>query len=273
MTSLAALIDLERYPLDRLDSPAGEALVDRCRTMLAQSGACQLHDFVRPEIVTELIAEAQALRPAAHHTDDTHNVYFEPTERWAALPESDVRRHLEHSSKFTAGYDRIAAQSPLRRLFETDELTGFVRRCLGLPELYRDADPAAALSYAIFARGDELGWHFDRSEFAVTIMLAPSPDGGTYEYAQDVRTPTAENYDQVAAILAGTSDSVITLHNRPGTLSLFRGRYSIHRVTPNASDTPRVNAVLAYATTRDHVMNEVTRELFYGTPAVAPAVS
>ena len=34
MTSLQTIVDLDRYPIDRLDLPEGEALVDRCREML-----------------------------------------------------------------------------------------------------------------------------------------------------------------------------------------------------------------------------------------------
>ena len=262
MTSLTSLLDLDRYPIDQLDSPAGAALVDRCRAMLDEDGACQLHGFVRPDAVAAMAAEAQALLATGHRTDDTHNVYFETIDE--SLPESDVRRHLEHSSKLTAGMDRIADESPLRAIYETDEMTAFVRRCLGLDELYRDADPAGALSYASFATGDELGWHFDRSEFAVTLMLQPTPEGGIYEYVQNLRTPQDENVAGVAEVLTGRSESVVTLANQPGTLSMFRGRYSIHRVTPNASPVPRLNAVLAYATVPDHVLNTVTRELFYG---------
>jgi hypothetical protein len=265
MTSLQTIVDLDRYPLDRLGRPEGDALVDRCREMLDRTGACQLDGFVRPDAVAQLVTEADDLRSSSHRTDDTHNVYFEEIDD--ALPDDDVLRRLQRSAKFTAGYDRIPEGSPLRRVYETDEMTTFVGRALGIDELYRDADAAGALSYAIFERGDELGWHFDRSEFAVTLMLQPSPAGGAYEYVKDLRTVSDENHAGVSQVLDGDRSGVVSLQNRPGTLSLFRGRYSMHRVTPNESDTPRINAVLAYARTRDHQLNAVTRELFYGTPA------
>jgi hypothetical protein len=265
MNSLPTIVDLDRYPIDQLDRPAGEALVRRCRQMLAETGACQLHGFVRPAATAQLVAEADGLRASAHRTDDTHNIYFETIDE--SLPASDVRRRLQRSAKFTVGYDRIPVDSPLRALYTTGAMTDFVGQALGIDELYRDADSAGALSFAIFERGDELGWHFDRSEFAVTLMLQPSPAGGAYEYVKDLRTPTDENRDAVAHVLDGARDSVVTLHNRPGTLSLFRGRYSLHRVTPNEDETPRINAVLAYARTPDHRLNDVTRELFYGTTA------
>jgi hypothetical protein len=265
MTSLDTIVDLDRYPIDRLGHPEGDALVARCREMLSATGACQLHGFVRPDAVAALVAEADALRPSSHRTDDTHNVYFEPIDD--ALPADDLLRRLQRSAKFTVGYDRIPADSPVRGLYETDEMTDFIGSALGIEELYRDADSAAALSFAIFERGDQLGWHFDRSEFAVTLMLQPTSAGGAYEYVKDLRSADDENRTGVTKVLDGDRTSVVSLHNHPGTLSLFRGRYSMHRVTPNESDEPRINVVLAYARIRDHRMNDVTRELFYGSAA------
>jgi hypothetical protein len=265
MNSLGTIVDLDRYPIDQLDLPQGQALIDRCREMLTQTGACQLRGFVRPEALAQLVGEADGLRPSAHRTDDTHNVYFEAIDD--TLPADDVLRRLQRSAKFTVGYHRIPEDSPLRALYETEEMTTLVARALDIDELYRDADSAAALSFAIFERGDELGWHFDRSEFAVTLMLQPSSAGGAYEYVKDLRSVGDDNRDAVSEVLDGDHTSVVRLHNEPGTLSLFRGRYSMHRVTPNESDRPRINAVLAYARIPDHRMNTVTRELFYGSPA------
>src|SRR6201999_767273 len=128
------------------------------------------------------------------------------------------------------GLNRIPADSPLRLIYGSAAMTTFVGRALGIDELYRDADPAGALSFAIFERDDELGWHFDRSEFAVTLMLQPSSSGGAYEYVKDLRSVADENHAGVSRVLDGDRAPVISLHNDPGTLSLFRGRYSIHRV-------------------------------------------
>jgi len=40
MQTLADFIDLERYPVDRLDSPAGCALVEDCRQMMSEGAIC-----------------------------------------------------------------------------------------------------------------------------------------------------------------------------------------------------------------------------------------
>ncbi len=50
----------------------------------------------------------------------------------------------------------------------------------------------------------------------------------------------------------------------PGALVLFRGRNSIHRVSPNESDKTRMLAVLAYNAKPDVSLSESARMTFYG---------
>ena len=65
----------------------------------------------------------------------------------------------------------------LRRLYESDDLTAFIAAVLRKRVLYRSADPLDALEIAIFGDGDELGWHFDNSEFSVTVMYQQAEAG------------------------------------------------------------------------------------------------
>ena len=53
------------------------------------------------------------------------------------------------------------------------------------------------------------------------------------------------NYNGVANLLDGKTQPEV-LSMEPGTLVLFRGRNSTHRVSPNESDKTRMLAVLAY---------------------------
>ena len=43
---------------------------------------------------------------------------------------------------------------------------------LGLPELHRLADCIGCCTVNVFRPGDEQGWHYDETEFSVTLMLA-----------------------------------------------------------------------------------------------------
>jgi 2OG-Fe(II) oxygenase superfamily len=265
---IAEIVDLARYPIGE-PSSLGGGVVERCRAELADDGACQLDGFMRPAAARAVLEEAELLSGKAFRTDATHNAYF--TEVAAGLTGGDPRAIRLHSSKRALGFNYCGASSPLRALYEWDGLVAFLREVLQLPELYHDADPVGACSVMFYDEGDELGWHFDNSEFAVTLMLQECLEGGEFEYVPGVRSAEDENLAGVAAVLTGDSGPVRSLHPAPGTLTLFRGRYSLHRVAPVRGATRRVNAVLAYASTPGHRLTPLNRRLFYGVDEDEPS--
>ena len=157
---------------------------------------------------------------------------------------------LQHSAKKAIAYDQIPVGAPIRRLYESDDLTGFIAAVLGKPVLYRSADPLDALEIAIIGDGDDLGWHFDNSEFSVTVMYQQPQAGGHFDYYPRLRDEHDQNYPGVQQILHGGSDSVIRLPASPGTLAIFRGQHALHRVTPISGPRPRINSMLTTASTR-----------------------
>jgi len=260
--AIGDIVDLDRYPIADLAAARARRLVGDCRRELAARGACQLPGFMRQEAVQAVLGEAGALGHLVHRTEAAHNVYF--TEGEPGRAAGDPRRLRVHSAKGAIGWNRIGRGSPLRRLYEWDGLTEFIRAALALQVLYRDADPAGACSIMLYGEGDELGWHFDNSEFAVTLMLQTSESGGSFEFVPWIRDASDERLDAVGRLLAGARDRILTMDGQPGTLALFAGRHSIHRVTRITGKTPRVNAVLAYAQKPGHQLTPVNRELFYG---------
>lgn len=256
------IVDLDRYPIAPPDGDAAQHLVQRCRAELRAKGACQLEGFMRPAAVRAVLADGRAAEGLAHGMEATHNAYFENDD--PALPADHPRRLQVRSAKRAIGWNRVGPRSPLRPLYEWDGLTEFIRAALQLPALHRDADPVGACSVMLYDEGGELGWHFDNSEFAVTLMLQASEDGGSFEFVPWIRDAREEHYAAVGALLAGARDGVLSMNGTPGALALFEGRYSIHRVTPVLGSRPRVNAVLAYAREPDHRLTELNRELFYG---------
>jgi len=40
-----------------------------------------------------------------------------------------------------------------------------------LDELYHSADPVGGVYMNFFEKGDQLGWHFDRSEYSINLIL------------------------------------------------------------------------------------------------------
>jgi len=142
-------------------------------------------------------------------------------------------------------YDQFPVSSPLRRLYESDDMLDFIRRCLGLDSLFRYADPFGALNVSIMRDGDVLDWHFDMTDFVVSLALQSSGHGGEFENAMDIR---AAGEDAVAHVLAGDRSRVRVEPMTPGTLMLFNGRRSMHRVSTVSGNTPRYVALLAYDT-------------------------
>jgi hypothetical protein len=262
-SSLAAIVDLDRYPIDDLESAAGGRLIASCRGALGSVGACDLEGFLQPAAAARATREALASRDEGFRTDAQHTIYFD-SPMGPDAPEGDPRRTPVRTAKVGIAYDQIAAGSPLRALYESEELTRFLAAALEADPLYRHADPIGALNVMIYEPGDEIGWHFDNADFVVTLMLEPAEAGGGFEFVPMLRTESDENHAGVNALLAGGRDGVRAMSAAPGTLALFRGRRSPHRVLPVEGDRARVIAVLAYAAVPDARLSERTLELFYG---------
>jgi hypothetical protein len=264
-TAYADVVDFGRYPISNPGSAQGQDLVRACRQELHTTGICQLDGFLTPAAIAAMTAQASQLAASAWATDRTHTVYFEPPDQSAG---ADHPRALEQrSAKRAIAYDLIPPTSPIRRLYESDDLTNFIAAVLERPVLYRSADPLDALEIAIFGDGDELGWHFDRSDFSVTVMYQQAEAGGHFDYYPGLRNAHDENYPAVQEILHGDRDGVIRLPSSPGTLAVFRGQHALHRVTPVHGPRLRINSVLTYGERPGMKLNELTQKLFYGRTA------
>lgn len=254
-------VDLDRYPIT--DPVARASMVASAREALATSGVAILDGFLRSEAVAAICEECRRLEAAAHHSVTLGTPYLE-------LPDPDAppghpRRWEVRSSLAAVAYDLIPPDSVLRGLYESDDLLDLIRLMLDLPELYRYADPFGALNVAVMAEGDELGWHFDQTDFVVSLALQSSDAGGEFEAATRIRSAHDERYDAVAGVLAGrTEHTVVSLPMRPGALMLFEGRHSMHRVTPVVGPRPRYVALLAYDTRPDTDSSDLLKLVRYG---------
>ena len=241
----------------------GTRLVERVRDMLRELGACDLPGFLRPEAVTAAVDGALAVREKAFRTEQTHDIEFSGHDPESLAPDDPLRLRVR-SSKDGIAYDHIPADSPVRSLYMSDELLAFVARVLELEPLHRSDDPLGALNLMLYAPGDELGWHFDNADFVVTLMLQAPEEGGTFEYVPMLRSEDDRNDVGVRSLLEGRLPGVRTMSGEPGTLALFRGHWSPHRVTPVEGERVRVNAVLSYARAPGHRLQPETYRLFYG---------
>ena len=97
-------------------------------------------------------------------------------------------------------------------------------------------------------------------------MLLQAPDGGgNFEYVSNLRNAEKDemNFAGVEAVLNGETE-INRLDTRPGTLILFRGQNSIHRVTPTEGSNERILVVLAYNSKPGISLSESARMTFFG---------
>ncbi len=269
--SAEQLIDSQRYPLGTLDSAEGQRFLAACQADLAEDGALVMPAFLRPEAVDAILAEADDLAPQSYFCSQSHNPYL--AEPLADLPADHPRNALQKSDLGCVADDLIPADSPLRRLYGWQPLRDFLARLLGYPALHPIADPLGSLNINYAHAGQELGWHFDNADFATTLLLRPAEDGGVFEFAANIRGQSTHGCDSdagyaaVGRALAGNHGRIRRLDMPAGTFVLFKGRNSLHRVTPVVGRQARIIAILSYAAEPGVQLTEFNRRLFYGRVA------
>jgi hypothetical protein len=241
----ATLVDLEAYPLLDLDQPAAAALIERARAEFEATGACELPGFLTADGLAACVADAVGLEPLAHHSSGATTPYLEqPDDHW---DDDHPRKRRDPFALGAVGYDLFPTSSPIRALYEWPPLLDFVAAVLGRDEVHRYADPLGALNIATMGEGDVLGWHFDQTDFVVSLALRSADEGGSFEVVPGTRTPDDECYERVGAVLDG-SERPDVLPNRAGTLLVFAGRCSLHRVSPISGSTTRLIALFGFDT-------------------------
>jgi len=257
----ADIVDLQRYPIADLECTESRAFAEQCRLRYLETGLCILPEFITPEAHKVLTEEANAISNQAYFCKSTHNAYL--TEDDPNVSADDVSQRQEQTFVGSVAYDQIAEDTHLRRLYLWDPLMDFIGFVLGKDKFYRFADPLGACSINVFVEGGEHGWHFDESEFTVTLMLQAPETGGVFEYVPQIRG-LANEKEIVSAVLNGNRDQVIELPFSARTLLIFGGQATIHRVTRVAGTRPRLVPVLCYSEQQDLKNSVAVRQLFWG---------
>lgn len=257
MNTFSLIVDLDRHPL------SDAAYRTQCRDQLDGGGALALAGFIAADALRAMQAEAAELLPNAYFKAQRHNVYLSPPD--PSYPETHPRNRLVLSSKGCVCDDEIGASSPLRALYDAPEFQAFLCSVLGEEALHPYADTLSSVNLHYAREGEELGWHFDNSSFAITLMIREPDAGGAFEYVPNLREADAGemNFDGVAEVLDGRR-KVLRLAATPGTLALFRGRDALHRVAPVEGRKVRMLSVLAYNSRPGVALSESARMTFYG---------
>jgi len=259
--TLSDLIDTDRYPIFQTDSPGYTALTSKCKEALRSSGLCVLEGFVRPSALQKMREEGRSALPKAFYSTVYGNAY---------LKENDPKLAADHTynlkdetSLGVVAYDQIAPEEVIRRIYDSEDVLSFLGDALGRKIYYYEC-PLGKINYSMMRDGDYLRWHFDQSDFVVSIPVQDGESGGKYEYVYNLRTSTDENFDEVRKVLEGDRSRVQVLNTPAGSLVLFEGRHTLHRVTHIRGSETRIMALLGYADRAGVTSNEYLRQIRYG---------
>lgn len=253
-------IDIVRHPL------RDPGYQQSCKRQLDAEGALVLHGFLTPVTVDVVLAESAHRQVEAFYAHSSHNVYLTAPD--PSLPPSHPFNRQVASSKGLLADDQLAPGSPLREVYADADFRRYLCSVLGIESIHAYADRLSSINVHFAAAGQELGWHFDNSSFAVTLLLQAPEAGGAFEYVPEVRDADAGEmgFERVSAVLDGSAD-VRRLAFAPGDLVLFRGRNALHRVTPTKGGRTRMLVVFAFNDRPGVRLSESALTTFYGRTA------
>lgn len=254
---LDTIVDQALYPIN------DTAFREHCRREFDEQGVLVLPGFLMPDAIARVVAEGEQCQHLAYYTASDHNIYLKPDN-----PEfggNHPRNRRVTSSKGCITTDQVPENSPLVALYNSSAFKDFLCAVLDETSLHEYNDPLSSINLHYAAKNQELGWHFDNSSFAITLLVQKPESGAVFEYVKNVRDADCGdmNYEQAGAILDGDVP-VQSLSMDAGALVLFRGRNALHRVTPTEGEITRMLAVLAYNTKAGIALSESARMTFYG---------
>ena len=265
---IGKIIDLERYPLNELSSPEGVRLVESCRQQLNRTGACLLPQFLSTPALQQAHRDGLEKLTQGHQVDYEF-AYDDVNDDTLAIPlESLPKNHPRRYKSLTwirfIARDLLAVENPARLLHAWPGMTQFIAEVMQL-SIYPSACPLSSCILTVAEEGELQDWHFDGNDFIVTLMLEKPDAGGAFEYVTGLRAPGKEDdFDNVNAVFEGRYQPIQVPHIEPGTLTLFRGRYNLHRAAPVAKGCRRMMAILSYEQEPGMTGSENYLKLFYG---------
>lgn len=246
----------------------------------AKNGCLHIANYLNEIEVQTLIEEANCLKikGKVFRSSESHTIYQEEID--SSFPLNHPRNLLQQSCKFIIDYSEIEETSLLKSIYNRPEIRQIIQKCIGVSEVFMSGCKYNAAYYNFYDEGDGLGWHFDRSAFGVNIILQNPKDGGQFEYNFSTRTDANDfSYSKVNSIISNNQHfnelgcnvhipsedlRVITPEVQPGSLIIFAGQRSLHRVAPVIAGPPRINAILTYELEPNQKPNAYSLRKFFG---------
>mmetsp|Transcript_62719 Transcript_62719/g.173850 ORF Transcript_62719/g.173850 Transcript_62719/m.173850 type:complete len:316 (+) Transcript_62719:76-1023(+) len=250
----ATIVDLSRYPIDRLDSPACQALIADCSRAWAEKGLVSLPGFIKEDMLGPMTTEVSNLQ--ANRRLYAESAYAKGDDGIsAAWPADHPSNRLLQTDIHAVAGDLLPPSLMIRKLYDSRQVARFFARVLALERVYQYGCPWQCLNVHYMKDAGQRSWHYDGSDFVVTVKLQNADDGGEFEYAPFIRGELQqdgtfdERFDKIKALFDGsyTGPRFIS-RSEPGTLNIFNGRRTLHRVRAVYGPTNRILAILSYDT-------------------------
>ena len=260
---LKTIVDLKKYPIQDLNSQKIKEVIQKCKSDLDKFSCSTIPNFILPESLKIMNVELEKQIHEVFMSNKSINPYLYSKDD-SSLPKNHPKRTFMKRDNGYLNSNLFKKSSEMKFLYEQDELLKFVSECLGVSPIYRWADPLACHAYNVMRPNGILPWHFDSCEFTLSLMIQKPEKGGIFEYCPFIRKPGNENFDEVKKVLDGDRTRVHQLKLEPGDLQIFKGRFTLHRVTKVEGNKPRYLCIPAYVLDPWRVNTPEHSEAIYG---------
>jgi hypothetical protein len=283
-------MNFETYPWlsDLASSPDAASAIEEARRSYNETGAATFPNILTPEALDSCSQEARAQEDAAFTTDDSHTAYLRLVD--PEVSSRSVQNFEMRTRVASLAFDELPKNSKLAEFYKHPILRQLVARIVGKERIYLSDDPLGCCSINVFRPGYHHSFHFDESEFSTTLMLqeASVRTTGLFQYTNPLRDHSKDLALKSVAQTITTYDSAVsnpfveleseetkngkevplhTLDFVPGTLSIFAGSKSLHRVTKVEGKCSRLVAVLTFASQPGFRNTPAVQKLFWGRSA------
>ena len=168
----------------------GEETIASARTELRQHGAVSFPEFLTHNAVSRAVEEMRSREDNAFTTNTEHTAYLKHVDTETYPPQS-IYNHPTKTIVASTAYDELPEDSVLKELYTDPRLLKMVSSIVE-SRLHLSEDPLGCCSVNVFRPGYYHGFHYDESEFSVTLMLqdADEPHSGLFQYTDPIRSKT-----------------------------------------------------------------------------------
>ena len=175
------ILNLEKYPIHNITSPEAKELILQCQEQMIEDGSLLLEEFIRPEYVPAMAGQVCNL--TTHRRLEIVDVmkkdpwvdkkYFKE-ENLRSLPNNHPLRFQMPQDVFAVASDLIPSDSLIRQVYDSTLVMDFLAAVVGQPEIHQYGDEFQALNIMYIKDGGNRAWHYDGSDYVVTLMLQVS---------------------------------------------------------------------------------------------------